>query len=233
MREPAEARDDVAMMHGVAYETLDERPPRGRDRMDHGIDRIDVALLLGERLAVVKGMEQEDAPGRRQDPVEAARDGALRDGDGVRVVLERPGRVAVAVPRELVEQDNQGQCPFRGCFPVVQVPASGRVEGGAEAGPDQFIEPFARAVPEISAAVCRFRVLPGVLEPEAQNAAGRNVRWRVALGQGQEPVRYQAPAAAEDVRVETTYPPNSPATSSATARTSSIRSNPPSWAQRW
>lgn len=181
--EPAEARDDVSMMRGIAREPFNELPPRGRNRIDQRIDLVDIALLLGERLAVVEGMEEEDAPRWRQGLVEAARDGAFRGGDGADIVLERTPGAAVAMPRELVEEDHQGQGPFAGRLPVAEFSASGRVERGAEAAPDQVIEGVAGAIPEVPALVRGLRTRPGVLEPEAQDVAGRNRRRSFALGQ--------------------------------------------------
>ena len=183
MGEPAETRDDVSMMRCVAREPFNELPPWGRNRIDKRIDPGDVALLLGERFAVVEGMEEEDAPRWRQGLIEAARDGAFRNGDGEAIVLERAPRATVAMPRALVEQDDQGQGPFAGRLPVAECSARGRVERGAEAAPDQVIELVPGAVPEVIAALRRFRTRPGVVKPEAQDVAGRNPRRSFALGQ--------------------------------------------------
>ena len=187
--EAAEPRDDVPMVDGVAHEALGECAPGRWDRAHEPVYGVDVAFLFRERLAVVKRLQQEYLPGRREAPVEARGDGALGGGQGGRVVRECARGIAMAVSGELVEQYDDGEGAFRRRFPIPEPPRRGIVQRWPETRRDGLVERFARAVPELRTRVRLRWIAPGFLEPEAEDVRRRNAVGDGSLGQGREPSR--------------------------------------------
>ena len=108
MREAAKADNQVTVMAGEAQTLLQA----GLLMQPHR------AFLVGQRLAVHERQVQELALDRRQGLIEATGDGPIRDRAGGGLGGEALRLAPEQIQRELIQDDDQGQRPFGGGFPV-------------------------------------------------------------------------------------------------------------------
>src|SRR5262245_3740295 len=79
-----------------------------------------VAVLIGQRLAMLERQIEEHAIRKRVALIEAARDRLGRDLARPRVAEERLGLAAIDVAAELIEQDEQRQRAIRRGAPAIE-----------------------------------------------------------------------------------------------------------------
>src|SRR5437016_5198751 len=107
------------------------------------------ALLRGSRFGMLKRHVQEPSLDRNQRAIRASRDGLLGDRKRLRVAGESARRIAKAVARELIEQDDARESAPRR-RPVFESAGEGGLDHRAESGPQLRVERRVLAEPEIS-----------------------------------------------------------------------------------
>src|SRR4029079_3060937 len=104
------------------------------------LERLEGERLLGEILRVDKRHVEERPMHWMELEVVAAGDRLAGDGTRAGIHRKRCGLVAMHVPGELVEQDDEGERALRRGSPRVELPALRRRERGAEALGDLAID---------------------------------------------------------------------------------------------
>src|SRR5690606_35846771 len=145
VREAAEARDDVPVLHREAQgglEVLAERPlpDLGREIVDEALEAPHALLLVRELLAVHERHVEEDPLDDGQVSLELGGERTLDERERAGVSRVHARAVAPGVARELVEEDHLGEQQVRALPVDPQRAALRGLEERAEAAADLLVE---------------------------------------------------------------------------------------------